>query len=488
MKFVSILLLGFFIFNTELPCFAGAFPWIAINANDLKFTNQVHTEAELRLWLIQRAQESIEIATYDHRADEEIGLPILHALREAANRGVKVRFLRGALLSKLHGELSWNDTVKNTLLYPPTATPIRFLLAGSLAMILKGWSPFSGAHEKLLIIDNHYLILTGRGHGKQYIDWLDSCFLIKGKLVEQAKSAFNSLWEVVAAEHGGEGTPPQQENPRPPVIQLTPPLPIAQSDRGFNPELESLKAWLSSSDKVPADPTQIERPTYARLLHHDLLKQMREHCQGVPWIYNYTPCSSKIVDPISEEMTRLILRAQSVKLYSLGTVFPLQIKQAIQKRLLERATRGGRDFQIEIFTNGKIAHKAVLSYPMVWFVGLQDLNDLAHAGAQIYTFSPYKNGKLVFLHRKVAFFKMPDNEESIAIFGSHNFSRASHFITDEMSVEVMNTPLVEQLWSFFNQDTEAYGTPINLEEIRGEHTGWEAWGIRWFGGLIESGI
>ena len=55
-------------------------------------------EVDLRLELVRRARRSIDLITYDQRADPQVTLPLGTELRAAANRGVRVRFL-----------VSWNS-------------------------------------------------------------------------------------------------------------------------------------------------------------------------------------------------------------------------------------------------------------------------------------------------------------------------------------------------------------------------------------------
>ena len=83
--------------------FAGSYPWIQISSEDIRMVPNPVIEAELRLSLIKKAQHSIDLVIWDQREDETVGMPILKALRDAADRGVKIRFL-----------LSWSGHMEDT--------------------------------------------------------------------------------------------------------------------------------------------------------------------------------------------------------------------------------------------------------------------------------------------------------------------------------------------------------------------------------------
>src|SRR5688500_16620242 len=71
---------------------AGAYPWAPLG-DDIRFIGDARVEAQLRLYMIRQARESVDVVIYEQGDDEAVGLPVLSALREAANRGVKVRII-----------------------------------------------------------------------------------------------------------------------------------------------------------------------------------------------------------------------------------------------------------------------------------------------------------------------------------------------------------------------------------------------------------
>src|SRR4051812_17744346 len=67
---------------------ARVYSWVPVHRNDIKVIVSPQIEAELRLEMIRRASKTIDIVTYDQRADNQIGLPLLQEIKKAADRGV----------------------------------------------------------------------------------------------------------------------------------------------------------------------------------------------------------------------------------------------------------------------------------------------------------------------------------------------------------------------------------------------------------------
>src|SRR5437870_3529777 len=70
---------------------AEAYPWVTLG-DDVRLVADPQVDLELRLYLIGQARQSIDLALYE-QGDDDVGLPILEALRAAADRGVKVRII-----------------------------------------------------------------------------------------------------------------------------------------------------------------------------------------------------------------------------------------------------------------------------------------------------------------------------------------------------------------------------------------------------------
>jgi len=496
---------GFALFFPIIAFPQERFPWSKVHPSNVKIFDNATIETKFRLSLLRKAVKTIDMITFDQRGDEEVSLPLLQALRFAANRNVKVRFLRGSYLSKvttpvlealrkmekephsssrisylknftsqLVAEIKNGDPVEKTLVFPPTITPIEYQLVGDSSMTLRGWSPLIGAHEKLIIIDNQIVIMGGRGQTVGYLNWEDNCHVIKGEEFGlQAKEIFEELWNTVNQSKGiltSSTETPQKEPPVQPLPFFTqdPSLPLNPKQKK---KLHLLKQW----SKIPAlDASNVptHQQYWVRLIHHDLLAQIKRHC-GVYWLYEYHPCMKKVEDPIIQRMIELVNVAQDVKFYTLSLQLHPDLKKALLSRLNEKkefdqGKTGARNFSLTLLTNGKEAHHEVIPYPMGWYAGLEDLNHLMQAGANAYTFGKNsEKNSLVYLHRKGAIFTLP-NREKFYISGSHNMSQASTYINDELAVEFMNSNLVDHEIIRFEKSIAQNGTLLNLDDIQSQ--------------------
>src|SRR5688572_23208509 len=75
--------------------FAATYPWVQIGRDDIVAYENPRADVEFLIHLIDQAQagEPINIINYDQRPDGETTLPLLQALRRAADRGCPVRWV-----------------------------------------------------------------------------------------------------------------------------------------------------------------------------------------------------------------------------------------------------------------------------------------------------------------------------------------------------------------------------------------------------------
>src|SRR5580692_4912748 len=74
----------------------------ADEGNRIALIEDASADFALRLKLIQEARDSIDV-NIEHSSDPEIGLPLLLAMRDAANRGVRVRMMSPYFASVFDG-------------------------------------------------------------------------------------------------------------------------------------------------------------------------------------------------------------------------------------------------------------------------------------------------------------------------------------------------------------------------------------------------
>jgi phosphatidylserine/phosphatidylglycerophosphate/cardiolipin synthase-like enzyme len=487
-----------------LPTQAEVYPWVEMSTSDLKVIPNGNVETQLRLALIQSAVESIDVITYDQRMDEVVGMPLLRLLREKADQDhVQVRFIRGGFFPASHTAYSdhtrLGDNVESYLTEPPTRRPIQYMMAGGMQMIKNGWSVFAGAHEKIIIIDKRIVLTTGRGHAEVYRDWVDMAYLMKGPLVHQTVSAYEVLWKSVAAitkRHANYWDQPVAYPPHWSQSQKDAALPQSPSEvdleRGrFNSatglslgsdlkltqnektRLEQLKIW-SLLPEADLSSLSDRKKMRVRVLHHDFLNQMNQQCKQVPWFYNYFRCSEEVRDPILDEFIHLILDSDKLQYYTLSTVLHPYAKRASISRLKEKEMLFGRDFKLEIISNGFEAHKTVVPHPMGWWAGLEDLNDLLALGATAYGVQVAAENSLGvrknphgYTHRKLAIAHLP-GDRKVSLFGSHNLSYSSTIHNDEISFEIESKDFAHRMEYYFKKTVRENTKKLQADEIAKE--------------------
>lgn len=107
-----------------------------------------------RIRMIQGAQSEIILSTFDFKSDES-GRIVLGALREAADRGVKVNVLVDGFSGLIH--MKWNPYFY-TLSSMKNATLKIYNEPGPFTL----WKGMGRMHDKYLIVDNRMYMLGGR--------------------------------------------------------------------------------------------------------------------------------------------------------------------------------------------------------------------------------------------------------------------------------------------------------------------------------------
>jgi phosphatidylserine/phosphatidylglycerophosphate/cardiolipin synthase-like enzyme len=138
---ISFLIISLF-FSTLAK--ANSYPWIWMGKNDIQVTDHPRVEAEFRLNLVRNAKVSIDILTFDQRADDLVGKPLLVAIEEAAQRGVKIRFGTAWLAPILKDPLF---RASRFLSYVAKQNPnLQYLEVGGCGMRKRGWGYIDGIH------------------------------------------------------------------------------------------------------------------------------------------------------------------------------------------------------------------------------------------------------------------------------------------------------------------------------------------------------
>ncbi|MEW5854885.1 MAG: phosphatidylserine/phosphatidylglycerophosphate/cardiolipin synthase family protein [Myxococcota bacterium] len=409
---------------------AAASPWVPVES-ETRLVGDPAVDLELRLYMIRQARSSVDLVLYEQGDDEAVGLPVLSALREAANRGVKVRVITQWFFQYLYHPFNESPSYTTN---PPAAVPIEYVVFGSPTSVVRnGWHPSDGIHGKVLVVDRTWALTTGRGHAEMNLRWLDVSFAMKGPLAEHTAQAFDALWED--ARTYGEVYKPAFTRPRPTAKQRRQHLPHYQAREGMAAELESLIHWLHRPRSVTTSTTG-----RGRVLHFDFVRQMArlkaERREPATWEERLTVLHDPMIDAFVERVERAG-PGEEIRFTSMYAMLHPRAKQAV-------LTAHRRGVRVVMFTNEGLVAPPITTF--AWMASLRDIDDLAAAGAEVYLFQKVSREPWDFLHLKLAVVG------DTVFFGSHNLNVASSAANDEMAFEVEDPVLAADARAFFDEN------------------------------------
>ncbi len=156
-------------------------------ANGIRILQDDQEAFQARIDLIQQASTEICVACYAVDTGE-VPIAVLELLRQASQRGVKVRLLVDGLMSRL-----------------PTAFERYLCLHGVQTRVYHGtrhgkpmWLN-RRLHDKLLIVDSHHLIIGSRNlrndhFGLDKDNYIDCDAYLFGEIANESQAYFNRLW------------------------------------------------------------------------------------------------------------------------------------------------------------------------------------------------------------------------------------------------------------------------------------------------------
>jgi putative cardiolipin synthase len=159
------------------------------------------TALHARLDLLRAAQRSLDLQYY-HLHDDETGRLVLRELRDAAQRGVRVRLLIDDMYTQgmeplLLGLAAFPNA--EVRLFNPF--PTRGSTASRFASALTDFSRVNRRmHNKLFVADGAVAIVGGRNLGNDYffrsetINFLDFDSVVVGAVLPQLGSLFDAYW------------------------------------------------------------------------------------------------------------------------------------------------------------------------------------------------------------------------------------------------------------------------------------------------------
>lgn len=156
----------------------------------------------LRLSSILAAQKTIDLQYYTIHDDVSANL-LLEALLQAADRGVRIRFLIDNTSMKDVGRsLSVLNSIENMEIrvYNPLTVRKQTLLSKLQSICKDFYKATKRMHNKALIVDNQVAIVGGRNLGDEYFDahadmnFKDTDFFIAGPIVSDISASFDNYW------------------------------------------------------------------------------------------------------------------------------------------------------------------------------------------------------------------------------------------------------------------------------------------------------
>lgn len=156
---------------------------------------------DARLELIRRATVSLDVQYY-LIGDDSVGRSVLRALRDAGQRGVRVRLLVDDLYTRGMDPLLWGlaatPNVEVRLFNPFT---VRSSTVARTANFLGDFKRLNQRmHNKLLVADGHVAVVGGRNLADEYFfrhreaNFIDFDMLMVGAVVPQLSGCFDAYW------------------------------------------------------------------------------------------------------------------------------------------------------------------------------------------------------------------------------------------------------------------------------------------------------
>lgn len=422
------------------------YPWRSFNPEDILVVNDGVTDAEIRLALVSRAERSIDVVTYAQTVDQEVGLPFYTALRDAANRGVHIRFLTNTMMSVL---LDMSRMTQGYLAAKPSVAPIEILFWGRSGTS-GPWQIGDFIHEKFVIVDKKWVFHTGRMISKNSVNWLDKAYLLKGDIAHDTVMCFDRLWNEA------KRTAPVLVSPRPskqsPVSRYRRFIPPASMDlriEGQKRDFARFTEWIDRTELTADQHSTI------RMLHHDFVRQMRV----LRYPADVATRLHHFEDPVLEALIERILEPQTreVLIGTMVAIFQPKFRDAL-KIALSRGTR------VHLFIDSVQAAATQTPAALNFAIALPEMDELLAAGAKIDVFNKNEEDgvRQIYLHEKLAIV------DDTVFFGSHNFTQMSTVNNDETAYEVRSPEFAKKMRHIFFTDMTLGGTPYSREEVARE--------------------
>ena len=292
---------------------------------------------QTRLDLLQRARDSLDVQCY-HLADDETGRLFLRLLREAAERGVRVRLLLDDLYTAGHDELLLGLAAHANVevrLFNPFPAGRDGTLKRFAASLLDFGRVHRRMHNKLLLADGQMAVVGGRNIANEYFmrregdNFLDLDTLVIGAALPTLASLFDRYWnsrhalpvQAIAASRSTAPLLMQAFRQRTDDTTL-PELPDGPDRFGQRPAFEAIdagtmpwvwaraQAFADDPDKILGDERAQDAtpPADRNGIRHRLVEHIREATFEVQVASPYVVPTRRSLDTIA------LLRARGVRM------------------------------------------------------------------------------------------------------------------------------------------------------------------------------
>lgn len=454
--------------------------------SDVVLVPNPRVDMVLRAALIRKARKSIDMITYIHGADT-VGRLLTAALRDAAKRGVRIRYAyEGGSSRPADPRGATSRLLSDSALTRP-AQIIRARIDQKLRLGLY-YNDF--IHEKVMLIDagtpDQIAVIGGRNNNNFGLKKADLGFVIRPlnpkrpSLNQDLSTLFERRWQTLTRLYSIE-----RSRPVSPEAAARADAPLAPGEDLLTDESErsELKAYLALLSQAPGRRDKLKeyqfRPSATQLSFNEMLADVT---QGV------TLSNSERDQLVNDNHTLLaeVVRGARNLLQASYVFAP---SEPIRDAYHEALSRGAR---LEVLTNSGAAHGRIFptGAPILYTeTGSEEfwspespfsrqtrifLLDPARAEEQASTGA---KDAFEYLHRKLVI------ADDWVVTGSDNFTVASTRKNDELLAFMKDARLAQYLRRMISREKRYY-TEVKSSESFGAHLGTRI-GYGLFGGVVR---
>lgn len=399
---------------------------------------------DTRLQLIRRAERSVDVQYY-HIADDEVGHLLLRALRDASQRGVRVRLLVDDLYTEHIDPL-----LLGLAAYPNIEVRLFNPFPGGRDHFLTRWlrsaHEFSRInrrmHNKLLIADGAMAVTGGRNIANEYFlrndqaNFVDLDTFASGPLVGQLSAYFDDYWNSPVVFPVGSIA----HNPLTPAERRgqfddftadakAPDAPPPNDVLGYGPIAEDLDAgrvglvWATATAYADAP----------------------AHIKGMGSSYALVPLED--VESVRYNVIDLMRRARSEVLMTTPYLIPGEKGMALLGELRQH------NVKVRVLTNSL----AATDEPLVHIGYKRYREPMLRLGVELHELSPVRaqRSKRLAMFRSASsrlHAKMAEIDRRLIFIGSMNFDPRSEKHNTEMGVFIDSPQLAREMLRLMDLD------------------------------------